>query len=66
MAKALISLGANTADKTQRLADTIVAIAHIAQIEAQTPIYETPAEGSVASAPYANALVMIETHAEYE
>ena len=66
MAKALISLGANTADKTQRLADTIVAIAQIAQIEAQTPIYETPAEGSVASAPYANALVMIETHAEYE
>lgn len=66
MAKALISLGANTTDKKQRLADTIVAIAQIAFIEAQTPIYETAAEGSVATLPYANALVLIETSAEYE
>lgn len=66
MAKALISLGANTIDKKQRLADTIVAIAQIAFIEAQTPIYETAAEGSVATLPYANALVLIETSAEYE
>ena len=66
MAKALISLGANTIDKKQRLADTIVAIAQIAFIEAQTPIYETAAEGSVATLPYANALILIETGAEYE
>ena len=66
MAKALISLGANTTDKKQRLADTIVAIAQIAFIEAQTPIYETAAEGSVATLPYANALILIETSAEYE
>lgn len=66
MAKALISLGANTIDKKRRLADTIVAIAQIAFIEAQTPIYETAAEGSVATLPYANALILIETSAEYE
>ena len=66
MAKALISLGANTIDKKQRLTDTIVAIAQIAFIEAQTPIYETAAEGSVATLPYANALILIETSAEYE
>ena len=66
MAKALISLGANTTDKKQRLTDTIVAIAQIAFIEAQTPIYETAAEGSVSTLPYANALVLIETSAEYE
>jgi 2-amino-4-hydroxy-6-hydroxymethyldihydropteridine diphosphokinase len=66
MTKALLSLGANTPDKKERLALTIDAIAQIARIEAQTPIYETPAEGSIATKPYANALVVIETHAEYD
>ena len=66
MAKALLSLGANTPDKRQRLADAMTTIAQIAHIEAETPIYETPAEGSVATLPYANALLLIETSAEYE
>ncbi|MBQ6938610.1 MAG: 2-amino-4-hydroxy-6-hydroxymethyldihydropteridine diphosphokinase [Muribaculaceae bacterium] len=66
MTKALLSLGANTPDKKERLALTIDAIAQIARIEAQTPIYETPAEGSIATKPYANALVVIETHAKYD
>ena len=66
MAKALISLGANTPDKKKRLDDAIVAIAQIASIKAQTPIYETPAEGSTATLPYANALILIETEAEYD
>lgn len=66
MAKALISLGANTPDKKKRLDDAIVAIAQIAGIKAQTPIYETPAEGSTATLPYANALILIETEAEYD
>lgn len=66
MAKALISLGANTYDKKQRLADAIAAIDQIAHIKAHTPIYETAAEGSVATLPYANALILIETSTEYE
>ncbi|MBR3951533.1 MAG: 2-amino-4-hydroxy-6-hydroxymethyldihydropteridine diphosphokinase [Bacteroidaceae bacterium] len=66
MTKALISLGANTPDKKQRLTDTIDAIARIAKIVANTPIYETPAEGSTATKPYANALILIETEAEYD
>lgn len=66
MSKALLSLGANTPDKKQRLADAMLAIAQIAHIENQTPIYETAAEGSVATLPYANALMLIETSAEYE
>lgn len=66
MTKALISLGANTPDKKQRLTDTIDAIARIAKIVANTPIYETPAEGSTATLPYANALILIETEAEYD
>ena len=66
MAKALISLGANTPDKKKRLDDAIVAIAQIACIKAQTPIYETPAEGSTATKPYANALILIETETEYD
>ena len=66
MAKALLSLGANTPDKKQRLADAMATIAQIAHIKAETPIYETPAEGSVATLPYANALLLIETSAEYE
>lgn len=66
MAKALISLGANTPDKKKRLDDAIVAIAQIACIKVQTPIYETPAEGSTVTLPYANALILIETEAEYD
>ena len=66
MAKALISLGANTADKKQRVDNCITAISHIAHIMAKTPIYETPAEGSVATTEYANALLVIECKTEYE
>ena len=66
MTKALLSLGANTHDKKERLSHTIEAIAQIANIKTQTPIYETPAEGSIATKPYANALVLIDTPAEYD
>ena len=66
MTQALVSLGANTPDKREQLARTIEAIASIARIEAQTPIYDTPAEGSVATKPYANALLLIDTPDSYE
>ena len=66
MAVALISLGANTPDKSERIARCIETIGNMAHITALTPIYETPAEGSIAAAPYANALVEIETNAQYE
>ena len=66
MAIALISLGANTPDKSERIARCIETIGNMAHITALTPIYETPAEGSIAAAPYANALVEIETNAQYE
>lgn len=65
LSTALISLGANTPDKNERLAEIIVAIAQTAHIEAQTPVYETPAEGSIAAAPYANALLQITTDTDY-
>lgn len=66
MTNALISLGANTPDKKEQLTHTINSLSQIACIKAQTPIYETPAEGSTATLPYANALILIETEAEYD
>lgn len=66
MARVLIGLGANTPEKHTTLQRTIQAIDEIWHIVAQTPIYDTPAEGSVASAPYANALVVAIIDLEYE
>lgn len=66
MSTALISLGANTPDKQQRLQQAIATIERMATITARTPIYETPAEGSTAAAPYANALLRIVTDSPYE
>lgn len=66
MTTALISLGANTADKEIQLQEAIASISRIAHIDACTPIYNTPAEGSVAAAPYANALLQISTDSDYD
>lgn len=66
MTEALISLGANTADKEAVLTQVMDAIGHITIITARTPIYTTPAEGSIPAAPYANALLLINTHSNYE
>lgn len=65
MATALLSLGANTTDKREAITNAIKAIGQIASITAQTPIYETPAEGSIVAQPYANALLLISTSSEY-
>ena len=66
MAKVLISLGANTPDKHSILQHTIEAIGSMWHISAQTPIYDSPAEGSIASVPYANALVAATIDEPYE
>lgn len=66
MNRALISLGANSPDKHRQLQQAIATIEHMATITARTPIYETPAEGSTAAAPYANALLRIVTPIPYE
>lgn len=63
---ALISLGANTPDKYTMLANTITRIKELVHVTAHTPVYETPAEGSVAAAPYANALLQITTDADFD
>lgn len=65
MATALLSLGANTPNKREAITNAIKAIGQIASITAQTPIYETPAEGSIVAQPYANALLLITTAGEY-
>ena len=66
MNTALISLGANTSDKQEILSTVIKEIALYAHIKAQTPIYHTAAEGSITQvAPYANALLIIETENDY-
>lgn len=65
MSTALISLGANRTDKHTMLANTIDRIKTLVQVTAQTPIYETEAEGSIAAAPYANALLQISTNIDY-
>lgn len=65
MTTALISLGANTPGKHATLTDTIERIKELAQVTALTPVYETPAEGSIAAAPYANALLQISTNIDY-
>lgn len=63
---ALISLGSNTPDKHTILADTINRIKELAEVTAQTPIYETDAEGNITAAPYANALLQISTDTDYD
>lgn len=66
MNTALISLGANTPDKQEILSTVIKEIALYAHIKAQTLIYHTAAEGSITqAAPYANALLIIETENDY-
>ncbi len=54
------------ADKNTRVGDCITAIGNIARITAATPIYETPAEGSIKTMPYANALLEIDCDIAYE
>ena len=54
------------ADKNTRVDNCIAAISNMAHIVAKTPIYVTPAEGSVATTEYANALLEIDCDATYE
>lgn len=65
MFTALISLGANTPDKHAVLVRTIERIKDLVLIQAQTPIYDTLAEGNTEAASYSNALLQIATDIDY-
>lgn len=65
MSKALLSLGANTPNKHTMLTDTIDRIKELVEVTELTPVYETPAEGSITAPPYANALLTIYTDIDY-